>query len=120
MKKMIAYCGLDCEQCDAYLATVRDDPEMRERIAAEWSALNGVTILPRDINCAGCRASGIKTVFCDRLCPIRRCAMKKGLETCGDCPEMETCEALGTVLANNEAARENLKKQDDPAGRNSL
>ena len=109
MKKMIAYCGLDCEQCDAYLATVRNDQVLREKTAAEWSALNGVTILPRDINCDGCRASGIKTVFCDRLCPIRQCARKKGFETCGDCPSMETCETVGTVLSNNEDARKNLK-----------
>ncbi len=25
MKQMIGYCGLNCERCDAYLATVRDD-----------------------------------------------------------------------------------------------
>ena len=25
MKDMIGYCGLDCEKCDAYLATVNDD-----------------------------------------------------------------------------------------------
>lgn len=31
MKKMIAYCGLDCEKCDAYLATVNDDRELREK-----------------------------------------------------------------------------------------
>ena len=25
MKDMIGYCGLDCEKCDAYLATVHDE-----------------------------------------------------------------------------------------------
>ena len=25
MKNMIGYCGLDCEKCDAYLATINDD-----------------------------------------------------------------------------------------------
>ena len=25
MKDMIGYCGLDCEKCDAYIATVNDD-----------------------------------------------------------------------------------------------
>ena len=25
MRKMIAYCGLDCEKCDAYIATINDD-----------------------------------------------------------------------------------------------
>ena len=28
---------------------------------------------------------------CDSLCPIRQCAMGKGLETCGGCGEMERC-----------------------------
>ena len=30
MKDMIGYCGLDCEKCDAYLATVHDDQALRE------------------------------------------------------------------------------------------
>ena len=25
MKDMISYCGLNCEKCDAYLATINDD-----------------------------------------------------------------------------------------------
>ncbi len=33
MRKMIAYCGLDCEKCDAYIATVRDDQALREKNA---------------------------------------------------------------------------------------
>lgn len=31
MKEMIAYCGLDCEKCDAYLATLHDDQALREK-----------------------------------------------------------------------------------------
>lgn len=68
MRRMIAYCGLDCEKCDAYLATIHDDQALREKTAIAWSALNRTTILPQDINCQGCRADGIKTVFCDSLC----------------------------------------------------
>ena len=30
MKDMIGYCGLDCEKCDAYMATVNDDQALRE------------------------------------------------------------------------------------------
>lgn len=29
MKDMIGYCGLDCEKCDAYIATVNDDQALR-------------------------------------------------------------------------------------------
>ena len=30
MNTMIAYCGLDYEKCDSYLATIRNDPALRE------------------------------------------------------------------------------------------
>ena len=42
------------------------------------------------------------------LCPIRRCALKKGVETCGSCAELMTCEKAGLILKNNEEARRNL------------
>lgn len=109
MKKMIAYCGLDCEKCDAYIATVRNDQELREKTAKAWAELNQVPILPEHINCQGCRTKGIKTVFCDRLCEIRQCALKKGVETCGNCGELEKCQIVGMILAGNPEARKNLK-----------
>ena len=37
MRDMIAYCGLDCEKCDAYLATINDDQALREKTAKLWS-----------------------------------------------------------------------------------
>ena len=40
MKKMIGYCGLDCEKCDAYLATINDDQALREKTAKLWAELN--------------------------------------------------------------------------------
>lgn len=57
-KQMIACCGLDCERCDARVATVTDDAALRERTAALWTALNGVTITPEMIRCTGCRMEG--------------------------------------------------------------
>ena len=109
MKKMIAYCGLDCEKCDAYLATLHDDQALREKTAKAWSELNQVPILPEHIHCQGCRADGIKTVFCERLCQIRQCALKKGMETCGDCEELEKCPTVGAILSHNPEAMANLK-----------
>lgn len=46
MKKMIGYCGLDCEKCDAYLATINDDQALREKTAKLWAELNQAPILP--------------------------------------------------------------------------
>ncbi len=110
MKEMIGYCGLDCEKCDAYLATVNDDQALREKTAKLWAELNGAPILPEHINCQGCRVDGIKTVFCDSMCEIRQCALKKSVTTCGDCPELENCRTMGEVLSNNSEILENLKE----------
>lgn len=109
MKEMIAYCGLDCEKCDAYLATLHDDQGLREKTAVAWSELNHVEILPEHINCLGCRAGTVRTVFCESLCEIRQCALRKGVQTCGDCPDMEACRTVRTILDDYPEALRNLK-----------
>lgn len=109
MKNRIAYCGLDCEQCDAYLATIHNDQALREKTAKLWAELNQAPILPEHINCEGCRADGAKTVYCESLCGIRQCALKKGMETCGGCPELETCPTVGAIHSNQPTALKNLK-----------
>ena len=109
MRTMIAYCGLDCEKCDAYIATARNDQELREKTARLWSKLNDTEILPEMIHCEGCRADGVKTPYCESLCPVRRCALDRAAETCGSCDEMEKCEKVGAIIGNNPEARQNLK-----------
>lgn len=109
MKDYIAYCGLDCETCEAHIATVNNDNDLRIKVAKEWSELNGVEITPEMINCDGCRIEGIKTPFCDSLCPIRQCALGRTVETCGGCSEMSTCEKLEMITGNNEEALKRLK-----------
>lgn len=109
MKDMIGYCGLDCKTCDAYLATVNDDQALRDKTAKLWAELNQAPILPEHINCEGCRVDGKKTVYCDSLCPIRQCALRKHVTTCGDCSELEACHIVGAVISNNPDALKNLK-----------
>ena len=109
MKKYIAYCGLDCEACEARLATVNNDDDLRVKVAKEWSELNRVEITPEMINCDGCRIDGVKTPYCDSLCPIRQCGLTKGFETCGSCAELETCEKAAMIIGNNEEALCRLK-----------
>ena len=109
MKEFIAYCGLDCESCEARLATVNDDEALRQSVAALWTDLNGVEITPEMIHCVGCRAEGVKTPFCEALCPIRQCALTKGCATCAACGEMETCETLSMITGNNADALGRLR-----------
>ena len=108
MKKLIAYCGLDCEKCEARIATINNDNALRQKVALSWSEMNGVEITPEMINCDGCRVDGVKTPFCDSLCPIRQCAIHKAVETCGGCSVMGGCQTVGMVTSNNPEALNNL------------
>jgi len=110
MKRQIAICGLDCEKCDAYIATKNNDQSLREKTAKLWSELNHASILPEHINCEGCRMNGAKTLFCSSMCEIRKCAVAKGIETCGYCPEKDICPKVNAIWQNNPQARENLQK----------
>ena len=106
----IGCCGLDCETCDARIATITNDNALREKTAALWTKLNGVTITPDMINCTGCRIEGAKTLFCDKLCPVHNCVREKGLDTCAGCTEMDGCLTLGRIAENTPSVLENLKQ----------
>ena len=54
MQKMIAYCGLDCTECDAYIATKNEDEELKRTTAKRWSKEYDAEIKPEDVNCVGC------------------------------------------------------------------
>ncbi len=109
MKQLIACCGLDCESCEARIATVADDDALREKTARKWSEMNNAPqITAATINCMGCRTDGAKFAYCSDYCEIRKCVQDKGLDTCGDCPELENCPTVGAVLRHAPGAKENL------------
>lgn len=110
MNQLIACCGLDCKSCDARIATLTNNNTLREKTAALWTKLNGVTITPEMIHCTGCRIDGAKTPFCDKLCPVHNCVREKGLDTCADCAQMDVCQALGRITSNNPSATKNLNQ----------
>ena len=110
MNQLIACCGLDCEKCDARIATLTDDNVLREKTAALWSKLNRAAITPDMICCTGCRTEGAKTPFCDALCPVHNCVREKGLDTCADCPHMDGCPTLGRIAENSPFVLDNLKR----------
>ena len=108
--QLIGCCGLDCETCDAGIATMTNANALREKTAALWTKLNGVTITVEMINCTGCRIAGAKTPFCDKLCPVHNCVREKGFDTCADCAHMDACPTLGRIAANSPFVLENLKR----------
>jgi hypothetical protein len=97
MEKLIACCGLNCKTCDAYIATVNNDDELRKATAEKWRvAYNAPGLDYTMINCTGCREDGAKFSHCGE-CEIRNCVKTKGLETCGDCNLMDTCTIVAAI-----------------------
>ena len=108
-KQLIACCGLDCESCEARIATVTNDDELREKTAQKWSEMNNAKeITAATINCMGCRTEGVKFSYCSDYCEIRKCVNAKGFNTCGDCKEMDTCQIVGALFQNAPHAKQNL------------
>lgn len=81
--KKIAACGIDCTQCDAYVATVANDIKLKEDCARKWSSQN-CTFSAEEIECHGCQASDWKMTQC---CEIKACAMSRGYNFCSYCGE---------------------------------
>ncbi len=108
MKDYIGYCGWNCETCQARIATINDDDELRSKVAKQWSELYQCEITPDMINYTGCRLEGIKTSYCESMCQIRKCAMDKGYKTYGECSELDNCEKVAMVFSYNKEANANL------------
>ena len=110
MKKQIACCGLDCDTCDARIATLSNDDELRKKTAENWQKMYNAPEIPyQSINCTGCRMEDVKFSHC-LVCEIRNCVQKKGYETCGDCAEMDHCEIVAMVHKHMPEAATRLKQ----------
>ena len=98
MKEPIAYCGIDCSDCDAFIATQNNDQSLREKTAKEWGILYENTYTPDMINCSSCKGSGVLFGHCSR-CKIRRCALERSVEHCDVCGEFKTCKLINDFIA---------------------
>jgi hypothetical protein len=109
MEKVIACCGLNCATCDARIATIANDDELRAQTAEKWKVQhNAAGITPQMINCTGCREAGVKFSHCAE-CEIRNCVLSKSYETCADCDQLENCALLTNLHQFVPEALENLK-----------
>lgn len=97
MEKMIAFCGIVCTECPAFLATQKDDDGERRKVAEMWSKQYNVDIRPEEINCDGCLSDGRLVGHC-MVCEIRKCGLKRNVENCAYCDDY-ACEKLNRFFA---------------------
>lgn len=105
---MIAKCGIDCTQCDAYIATKTNDMEALQRMADETRKQFNIEFTAEQSRCTGCSSDGIKIGYTSQ-CAVRLCAIEKGVENCAYCDDFG-CETISGFLANAPKAKEHLEK----------
>jgi hypothetical protein len=116
MKKMIAYCGLTCTDCEAFIATKNNDDKLRSKVATEWSKKYHHDFKPEDINCVGCIPVAGKHVGQCSVCEVRLCGQQKGVANCAYCPDYGCAKLEGyfqmalVMKTNLEGIRKGLKK----------
>lgn len=97
MDKMIAFCGLTCTECPAFIATQKDDDKEREKVAKVWSKEYKCDMKPEDINCDGCLVESNRLFSHCKVCEIRKCGQEKEVKNCAYCDDY-ACEILNEVL----------------------
>jgi hypothetical protein len=94
MDRMIAYCGLVCNDCPAYLATEADDRQALVRVAAQWrEEYNAPEITVESVICGGCVSNDERKCGHWYECEIRACGAERGVVNCAHCGDY-TCERL--------------------------
>jgi hypothetical protein len=109
MDKMIAYCGIVCTECPAFIATQQNDDAKRKKVAEMWFKQYKMNVKPEDINCDGCKSEGKRLIGYCNICEIRKCGQAKGVENCAYCDEY-ACDRLTKFHAMAPHAKESLEK----------
>ncbi len=105
MKKIIAYCGINCSECPAYLATQSGDPKEIEKVAKLFSS-GSMSFKPKDVYCNGCNQDDKNFSGC-RECPIRLCCREKGYDNCAYCDDY-VCDNLTMTFDKTPSAKNTL------------
>ena len=107
MDKMVAYCGLVCTECPAYIATQKNDMEALNQVAEMWSKEFKASLTAQDCICDGCTVEGRKIGHCSE-CKVRACAMERDVVNCAHCADYG-CTTLTDFLGFAPQAKANLE-----------
>ena len=100
-RNYLSFCGAYCKTCYWFTGEIKKRAKGLLEIAEEQNGfsrlfkdkvdsenfLKGLKIISEDTTCSGCKLEKREK------CEIMRCALKKGVENCGECKEFP-CEIL--------------------------
>ncbi len=82
----ISCCGMICNECPVYIASLRNDDSMKRFLAHEYSA-GGQVFYPKDIDCRGCHSELADHNKFGKDCEIRKCCREKQIRLCAECKD---------------------------------
>jgi hypothetical protein len=94
-ERLVAFCGLVCNECPAFIATVENDDEKKKKTAEMWSS-EDYKINPEDVECDGCTFIGKKIMAFCFDCKVRQCGIGKRVENCAYCDDYP-CDILKEI-----------------------
>lgn len=103
----MAYCGLHCDSCPVFNATISGDNALLARLAEEYSG-EGFVITAEELECLGCHTGQISEKMCGG-CGMRACGREKGVAHCGECAEYP-CAIIEEYLPEAHPARAALEE----------
>lgn len=103
---MIAYCGINCSACEAYLATRSGDPAELGRVAEAWRKFDP-NVTATTLMCDGCLTNDGDLFSWCAECPIRICARERAVASCAYCDDYG-CDRLAPHFEQNPQMRESL------------
>jgi len=109
LKKIIAYCGIICSECPAFIATQNNDEELRAKTAKKWATEYNPKMQPKDIFCDGCLAETGVLFFHCLECEIRKCCLEKNIENCALCDQFP-CQKISDFFKFVPDAKATLEK----------
>jgi Protein of unknown function (DUF3795) len=109
MAKILAFCGLDCGECEAYVATQADDRAGLEETAQKWAKQFGGSVGSWEACiCDGCSSAKRISTAHAATCAIRLCAAKREVVTCAHCADYG-CATLQQFFAFAPVLKEKLE-----------
>ncbi len=91
-EKIIAFCGIDCAACPAFVATQTGDAELLAKTAEEWSTAEE-PLTPEDVICYSCTQLEKRLFTWSVHCKMKDCCREKDVASCAYCDEY-ACDDL--------------------------
>ncbi len=86
---ILTLCGYRCDLCQCYTKNIKSEND-KERVIKGFNRIFEYDLKHEDVECVGCKNEG-KHVTPN--CPVRRCALERGVENCAHCSEF-VCDKL--------------------------